>query len=108
MLIVPEADGEAQMRLLKLAWQGLHRRLRPAAIMEAASLEQTGSQDMPTIRVEMLAGRSNDQKRALVKGLTECFTSHCGGAPASVQVVISEFGKDQWAIGGELISDRKT
>lgn len=104
MPILPDTDGEAQLQLLKLAWRGLRRRLGGAHI----SIRQTRSEDMPTIHVEMLAGRSNEQKRALVKGLTDCFTSHCGGTPASVQVVISEFAKDQWAVGGELISDRKT
>lgn len=104
MPLLPDTDGDAQLALLKLAWQGMRRRFRGTGI----AIEQTGSKDMPTIHVEMLAGRSQEQKRALVKGLTDCFTSHCGGTPASVQVVISEFGKDQWAVGGELISDRKT
>jgi 4-oxalocrotonate tautomerase len=104
MPLLPDTDGDAQLALLKLAWQSMRRRLRGAPI----AIVQTRSEDMPTIHVEMLAGRSQEQKRALVKGLTECFTSHCGGTPASVQVVISEFGKDQWAVGGELISDRKT
>lgn len=107
MLILPDSDGEAQARLLKEFWQSLRRRFSPA-VVHSTSLTPSRNPDMPTIHIEMLAGRTPEQKRALVKGVTECFTAHCGGTPASVQVVISEFGKDQWAIGGELISDRKT
>lgn len=114
MLILPDSDGEAQARLLKQFWQGLRRHFSSAGAPSISSAESpaspgpSGNHDMPTIRIEMIAGRTPEQKRALVKGVTECFTAHCGGTPASVQVVISEFGKDQWAIGGELISDRKT
>lgn len=61
---------------------------------------------MPMIRVEMLPGRSADQKRALVKELTEAFINTAGGKPESVHVQLTEFEPDSWAVGGELISDR--
>ena len=62
---------------------------------------------MPIIRVEMLKGRSVAQKRALAKKLTDGFIEACGGNKASINVLITEVEGDDWAIGAELISDRK-
>ncbi len=61
---------------------------------------------MPVIRVEMFTGRSIDQKRALVKELTEGFVKSCGGTPESVTVVITDVEKSDWGSGGVLSSDK--
>jgi 4-oxalocrotonate tautomerase len=60
---------------------------------------------MPMIRVEMFAGRSKEQKRALVRELTEG-TCRALGCPAdAVQVILSDVAKDDWAESGKLFSD---
>jgi len=61
---------------------------------------------MPIIRVEMLKGRTQEQKRALAEKLTAEFLATRGGNQASIQVMITELEAEDWAIGGELISDR--
>lgn len=61
---------------------------------------------MPIIRVEMFEGRSVEQKRAMVKEVTDAFVRTCGGNPASINVVITEMEKDMWATNGELFSDK--
>lgn len=61
---------------------------------------------MPMIRVEMFPGRTADQKRALVKALTEAFVSTAGGTPQGVQIVLSEVEKSDWATAGILASDK--
>lgn len=61
---------------------------------------------MPIIRVEMFEGRSIEQKRNLVTELTTAFVAACGGTPASVQVVITDFSSEDWGVGGQLIVDR--
>ena len=61
---------------------------------------------MPIIRVEMLKGRSTSQKRALAEKLTAEFVATCGGNQASIQVMITEVEAEDWAVGGQLISDR--
>ncbi len=60
---------------------------------------------MPTIRVEMFEGRTADQKRALVKELTDSFVRTAGGTPESVQIVLTDVAKDDWAVAGKLCSD---
>ena len=60
---------------------------------------------MPVIRVEMFPGRTRDQKRALVKALTDAFLQVCGGKPQGVQVIIQDVAKEDWGIGGALCAD---
>ena len=61
---------------------------------------------MPIIRVEMFAGRTKQQKRALVRELTDAFVNAAGGTPESVNVVITDVDKSDWGSGGELCSDK--
>lgn len=61
---------------------------------------------MPIIRVEMFEGRTEQQKRALVRELTDAFVNAAGGTPESVNVVITDVDKSDWGSGGELCSDK--
>lgn len=61
---------------------------------------------MPIIRVEMYKGRTRDQKRALVKELTEAFLRTCGSTPEAVQVVIVDVDKEDWGTAGVLACDK--
>lgn len=60
---------------------------------------------MPVIKVEMFRGRTADQKRRLVKALTDTFIEVCGGRPQSVHIILEDVDKGDWAVGGELCSD---
>ena len=62
---------------------------------------------MPVIKVEMLAGRSTDEKRRLVKAFTDSFIEICGGKPQSVNVILTDVAREDWGFGGELVSDMK-
>ncbi|MBC7731486.1 MAG: 4-oxalocrotonate tautomerase [Bacteriovorax sp.] len=61
---------------------------------------------MPTIRVEMFEGRTPDQKRALVAALTEACVRTLGSSPDSVQVLLFDIARQNWATGGSLWSDK--
>ena len=61
---------------------------------------------MPIIRVEMFEGRTEQQKRALVRELTDAFVNAAGGTPESVNVVITDIDKSDWGSGGEPCSDK--
>ena len=60
---------------------------------------------MPIIRVELLEGRSPDQKRDFAREVTDSFVRTCGGTPQSVQVVFQDVARHDWAAGGKLMSD---
>jgi len=61
---------------------------------------------MPIIRVEMFSGRTDDQKKELVKALTDAFVRTTGGKPDSVMVVLTDVEKSNWGTGGEMCSDK--
>ena len=63
---------------------------------------------MPTIRVEMFEGRTPEQKRALAQALTEACVRTIGASPDSVDVLLFDIAKQNWATAGTLWSDKGT
>jgi 4-oxalocrotonate tautomerase len=61
---------------------------------------------MPEVYVHAVEGRSLDQKRALVKDITDAVVRHFNVKPEAVMVQIMESPKDSKAKGGFLFSDR--
>ena len=59
---------------------------------------------MPVVIVEMWEGRTIEQKKQLVEGITASFVRI--GTPAeAVQVIIEDIPKHNWAIAGKLVSE---
>jgi 4-oxalocrotonate tautomerase len=61
---------------------------------------------MPTIHVQLFAGRTVEQKRALAQALTDATVRTLGGSPAAVDVIFTDVQKHDWASGGQLWSDK--
>ena len=61
---------------------------------------------MPTIRVEMFEGRTAEQKRNLVKALTQACVDTLGSKPESVDVLLFDVKPSDWATGGVLWSEK--
>lgn len=61
---------------------------------------------MPTIRVEMLEGRTPEQKTALVKALTQAVVESLGSKAESVDVVLFDIARQNWATGGVQWSEK--
>ena len=68
---------------------------------------QTKEKDMPTIRVELMEGRTPEQKKNLVKALTQAVVETLGSKPESVDVLLYDIKRSDWATGGELWSEKK-
>ena len=62
---------------------------------------------MPTIRVEMFEGRTNEQKKKLVQALTQACVETLGSKAEGVDVILYDIKKTDWATGGELWSEKK-
>ena len=62
---------------------------------------------MPVIRVEMFK-RTQDQKRNLVRELTEAFVKTCGGNKKGIKILITEVDKNDWASGGVITADKES
>jgi len=60
---------------------------------------------MPTINVQIFEGRTLEQKRAFVKPITEVTCQTMNSSPESVDIIIEEVKRENWATGGKLWSD---
>ena len=61
---------------------------------------------MPIVQVNMLAGRTVEQKRKLVAGITNVVVESLGVQAEQVRVMIHEMSKDDYAIGGKTAAER--
>ncbi|WP_283770151.1 4-oxalocrotonate tautomerase [Variovorax sp. PCZ-1] len=62
---------------------------------------------MPTLKVEMMEGRTPEQKTALVKALTQAVVDSLGSKPESVDILIYDIPRQNWATGGIQWSERQ-
>jgi 4-oxalocrotonate tautomerase len=62
---------------------------------------------MPFVIVEMWKGRSVDQKRKLVRAITDAMIEHANCKPDHLHVVIHDVEKDSWARAGVLGIDEE-
>lgn len=61
---------------------------------------------MPTYHIELFEGRSVEEKRKLVEAVTRVTTEVLGSSPESVDIVITDVKRENWATGGKLWSER--
>lgn len=61
---------------------------------------------MPTLRVELLEGRTVEQKKALAEALTKAVVETLGSKPESVDVLMYDIKRHDWATGGVLWSEK--
>jgi 4-oxalocrotonate tautomerase len=62
---------------------------------------------MPLVEIHMLEGRTEEQKKALLDGVTEAIHDSLGVPLTSIRVWIQEFSQKDFMIAGELYADRK-
>lgn len=60
---------------------------------------------MPVVNIYMWSGRSEEQKRKLVEGITNVFETAAGVPPEALHIIFQDILKNDWAIGGKLCSD---
>jgi 4-oxalocrotonate tautomerase len=78
---------------------GVQRRYSPAGI---------GEIHMPFVAVHMAAGRPLEKRRRIAAAITDVISEILEMERSQVQVLIQEHDRDNWAIGGELLSERKS
>jgi 4-oxalocrotonate tautomerase len=61
---------------------------------------------MPEVYVHAIEGRTKDQKRALIKDITDSLVRNFGVPAEAVLVEIIESSRDNKAKGGKLFSER--
>ena len=60
---------------------------------------------MPTLHVELFAGRSQEQKRELVAALTQETCRVLGCEPGAVDIILIDVERKNWATGGRVWSE---
>lgn len=62
---------------------------------------------MPTINVQLFEGRTVEQKRAFAKAVTEAACETLGCSADSVDLIIQDVKRENWATAGKLWLDRE-
>lgn len=61
---------------------------------------------MPIVQIELLEGRTLDQKRSLVEKVTQAIIESTGVAPEAVSIIIRDMSKENYAKAGKLACDK--
>jgi 4-oxalocrotonate tautomerase len=62
--------------------------------------------EMPDVHILWLAGRTVDQKRKVVEGITKVLTEEAGAKPESTHIVFVDIPHTDFASGGMLVADK--
>ncbi len=61
---------------------------------------------MPSVSIRAVGGKTIEQKRGLVKDITEAVVKNFGVKPEAVTVDITEVSRENLGVGGKLFVDR--
>ena len=61
---------------------------------------------MPLVIVKMLEGRSVEQKRRLVREITDVVVKYTGASEDQVDVLIEDYPRENWAKAGVLYYEK--
>jgi len=64
-----------------------------------------GESTMPTIFVNMIEGISEEQKKNMIKRVTEVSAKSVGVPQERAKIILTERSTDQMAVGGKLLSE---
>jgi len=62
---------------------------------------------MPIVQIELIEGRTIEQKRTMVKEVTNAIVRSLGVQPDVVRIIIRDMKKENFAVAGTLWLDRK-
>jgi 4-oxalocrotonate tautomerase len=61
---------------------------------------------MPFAQLYIAEGRTDEQKKQLIKKVTQAFVDALGTKPDSVWITVPDIPKTQWGIGGKTLAER--
>jgi 4-oxalocrotonate tautomerase len=62
---------------------------------------------MPIIEMHLMEGRTVDQKRRVAAAMTEAIVRELGVPIASVRILITEHGGNDFSVGGVTMAERR-
>ena len=103
---LPVTANRKSMALRALPRSGAtEARTEAALAFMMASFTTFSKETMPTYHVEMMEGRTIEQKKKLVEAITRVSVEVLGGQGDSVDVIITDIKRENWATGGKLWSE---
>jgi 4-oxalocrotonate tautomerase len=60
---------------------------------------------MPMVRIELVPGRTREQKARAAREITEAMTRTLGAKPEATQIVFIEVERADWAAAGKLLDE---
>ena len=61
---------------------------------------------MPIITVKVIEGRTTEQKRGLVKDITDAVVNNFKIKPDEIMIDIIDYSRENMALAGKLLADR--
>lgn len=61
---------------------------------------------MPFVSIKIAKGRSPDQKRDLVRSVTEAIAESIQVQPEKVWIQLDEFDRENFAVGGRIMAEK--
>ena len=62
---------------------------------------------MPIVHIDLIAGRSQEQLKNMVKDVTDVVSKNTGAPAEHIHVILSEMQKNRYSVGGVLKSDEE-
>ncbi|KRM93829.1 2-hydroxymuconate tautomerase [Lentilactobacillus senioris] len=62
---------------------------------------------MPIVKINLVAGRTQEQLRGIVRDVTKAVVKDTGCQDSDVHVILNEMQPDHYSVGGILKSDEK-
>jgi 4-oxalocrotonate tautomerase len=61
---------------------------------------------MPIVSIKIAKGHSLNQKRRLVRSVTDAIAASIGAPPEIIWIQIDEFERENFAVSGRLMADK--
>lgn len=61
---------------------------------------------MPIVQIDLLEGRTIEQKRLLVEKVTQAIMESVGSPPENVTIIVRDMPKENFAKSGKLVIDK--
>ncbi len=62
---------------------------------------------MPMVQVQIIAGRTDEQKQKVAQAITDALAEHMDAPPQATYVIFEDVPATDWVIGGQTVADRK-
>ncbi|PIR31802.1 MAG: 4-oxalocrotonate tautomerase [Alphaproteobacteria bacterium CG11_big_fil_rev_8_21_14_0_20_44_7] len=62
---------------------------------------------MPIVNINLIEGRSVEQKRALVESVTKAICESVDVTPDHVRIILQDMARHDYAVAGQLNCDKK-